>query len=61
MRVPRARMDAIFRPRLLARLEDVRYRVVLISAPAGFGKTVLILDWLRRSRHPVAWLYFRKP
>ena len=33
-------------------------RVVLVSAPAGFGKTSLVSTWSRRRRtegHPVAW------
>ena len=25
-------------------------------APAGYGKTVLLAEWVRRGRHPVAWL-----
>src|ERR1700733_1053911 len=29
---------------------------VLISAPAGFGKTALLADWARGDGRPVAWL-----
>jgi LuxR family maltose regulon positive regulatory protein len=29
---------------------------VLVCAPAGYGKTVLLAGWVRRGRHPVAWL-----
>ena len=28
---------------------------MLVCAPAGYGKTVLLADWARRQR-PVAWL-----
>jgi LuxR family maltose regulon positive regulatory protein len=28
----------------------------LVSAPAGFGKTTLVVDWLRQSGVPAAWL-----
>lgn len=54
--VPRPRLDIISRPRLLARLDNNPARVVLISAPAGSGKTVLIQDWLRAAEAPAAWL-----
>src|SRR5580658_11005877 len=29
---------------------------VLVSAPAGFGKTALLADWARGDGRPVAWL-----
>lgn len=46
----------IRRPRICDRLDGHAGRLVLVSAPAGFGKTVLILDWLARKQAPVAWL-----
>ncbi|MDI6694300.1 MAG: LuxR C-terminal-related transcriptional regulator [Anaerolineales bacterium] len=30
--------------------------MTLLVAPAGFGKTLLLLEWAKNSRHPVAWL-----
>ena len=53
--VPRARLDMVSRPRLLDRLDAGASRVVLVSAPAGSGKTVLIQDWLRETGAPAAW------
>jgi ATP/maltotriose-dependent transcriptional regulator MalT len=45
------------RPRLLARLaQGIGRRLTVVCTPAGFGKTTLLADWVRRSRRPVAWL-----
>lgn len=53
---PRIRLDMVPRPRLVDRLESSPARCVLISAPAGSGKSVVALEWLQRSGGPVAWL-----
>jgi len=45
------------RLRLLDRLGDALPRgLVLLCAPAGFGKTALLADWTRRGGRPVGWL-----
>ena len=45
------------RPRLLERLDDGLHRkLTLISAPAGFGKTTLVSEWLASCNRPAAWL-----
>ncbi len=47
--IPATRPDLVARPRLVTRLNAGIYpptRVILISAPAGFGKTTLISSWL---------------
>lgn len=31
-------------------------KLTLVTAPAGFGKTTVIAEWIRRSSLPVAWL-----
>jgi LuxR family transcriptional regulator, maltose regulon positive regulatory protein len=55
--VPGLRADLVPRPRLAQRLDEVQGRgLVLACAPAGYGKTVLLAEWVRRGRHPVAWL-----
>jgi ATP/maltotriose-dependent transcriptional regulator MalT len=57
LRVPVSRPDQVPRPRLTAQLDEGLVQgLVLVCAPAGYGKTVLLADWARRSRHPVAWL-----
>jgi hypothetical protein len=45
------------RPKLISRLEEnLKNRVTLISAPAGYGKTTLAAQWLDQSRRLSAWL-----
>ncbi len=54
---PRALAGWIVRSRLLERLDRVLQEpVALISAPAGFGKTTLVSQWLDRCPLPNAWL-----
>jgi LuxR family maltose regulon positive regulatory protein len=57
LNVPRLRPDLVPRPPLAQRLDEGQGRgLILACAPAGYGKTVLLADWVRRGRHPVAWL-----
>jgi LuxR family maltose regulon positive regulatory protein len=51
------RPNIVLRPRLMERLNKGLFcRITLISAPAGFGKTTLVSEWLAGCRRPVAWL-----
>jgi len=58
--VPRLRRGAVARPRLSERLRlGSEARLTLISAPAGFGKTTVLAEWLSTratSDRSVAWL-----
>jgi LuxR family maltose regulon positive regulatory protein len=55
--IPRLRPNMVSRPRLLERLNEGLHRnLTLISAPAGFGKTTLVSEWLASSPRPAAWL-----
>ena len=57
LNVPGLRPDLVPRPRLAQRLDEGLARgLVLVCAPAGYGKTVLLAEWVRRGRHRVAWL-----
>ena len=57
LRVPQPLPGFTPRPRLVDRLNEGLPRgLVLVSAPAGSGKTALLADWARGSRRPVAWL-----
>jgi len=51
----------IQRPHLLERLEKNRQRpLTLVSAPAGYGKSTLVSDWLDSCDSPSAWLSLDK-
>ena len=57
LHVPRLGPGVVARPRLAGRLEQGLGRgLVLVCAPAGFGKTALVADWASQQRRPVAWL-----
>ena len=58
--VPKLRGGLVARPRLHERLRrGAVARLTLVSAPAGFGKTTLLTDWLGETaddNRSVAWL-----
>ena len=56
--VPPLRPRAVARPRLTERLHRgcTHCGLTLISAPAGFGKTTLVSEWLSGREGLVAWL-----
>jgi LuxR family maltose regulon positive regulatory protein len=62
LRPPRPRRRLVQRARLTDRMggdAGAEPRLVLVAAPAGFGKTTLLAQWLAaaaRSRRRVAWL-----
>ena len=57
--IPPPRPKVVLRPRLIERLNEALHStsgVTLISAPAGFGKTTLVSEWVAACGRPVAWL-----
>ena len=57
LHVPRAQPGLVARPRLAGRLDEgLDHGLVLIAAPAGYGKSVLLSQWARAQAQPVAWL-----
>ncbi len=58
LRPPDRRPGIVARPDLLARLDEASgRRLTLVSAPAGWGKTTLVGDWLAdRAPNGAAWL-----
>lgn len=58
--VPRLRPSLVRRPHLIKMLNqgiEQGSKLALISAPAGFGKTTLVSEWLVESKRSSAWLY----
>ena len=54
---PRLRPTLVLRPRLLNHLNQGLDRLLtLVIAPAGFGKTTLMSEWLQQLSQPAAWL-----
>jgi LuxR family transcriptional regulator, maltose regulon positive regulatory protein len=57
--IPPPRPKIVIRSRLIERLNEgfaAGRKLTLISAPAGFGKTTLISEWVAGCEHPTAWL-----
>ena len=54
---PPSRLNIVLRPCLIERLTGAMHcKLTLISAPAGFGKTTLVSEWLAGCQRPAAWL-----
>ena len=57
--IPPLRPGLVPRPRLVQLLNEglyAKHKLTLVSAPAGFGKTTLVVDWLKQIDLPAAWL-----
>ncbi|MFC2023777.1 LuxR C-terminal-related transcriptional regulator [Chloroflexota bacterium] len=59
--IPQVRPELVPRPRLIERLnERMSRKLTLVSAPAGFGKTTLLAEWVAGCERPVAWVSLDK-
>lgn len=59
--IPPKQPNFISRPRLIEMLDAALSRkLTLLSAPAGFGKTTLVSDWVSQNQQPVVWLSLDK-
>lgn len=55
--IPPSRTYAVSRPRLSEQLtKGLHGKLTLISAPAGYGKTTLLSEWVATCEEPAAWL-----
>jgi len=56
LQVPRPRVEVVPRRRLVAELLRSSAPFVVVSAPAGSGKTLALVQWVQAEERPCAWL-----
>ena len=57
LKTPAVRRDSVSRTALVNRLRAAgAFPVVLVVAPAGYGKTSLLAQWAAKDARPFAWL-----
>ena len=55
--IPRSSSRLVLRPSLIAKLNLFHHhKMTLVSAPAGFGKTTVLTQWVAQLDGPVAWV-----
>jgi ATP/maltotriose-dependent transcriptional regulator MalT len=61
LHIPAARNNTVLRPELYEKLnKGLSRKLILISAPAGFGKTTMVSDWIHQRQIPAAWFSLDK-
>jgi LuxR family transcriptional regulator, maltose regulon positive regulatory protein len=54
--IPSPGQNIVHRPELFEKLSmGLSRKLILISAPAGFGKTTVVSDWIDQNKIPAAW------
>src|SRR5579859_2480570 len=55
--IPRPRKTLVQRAQLFDQLNNgIRGKLILVSAPAGYGKSTLVAAWLKSQELPAAWV-----
>jgi len=61
LHIPPVIQNIVHRPELYEKLNTgLNRKLILISAPAGFGKTTLLSDWINQQNIPTAWFSIDK-
>ena len=56
LHIPAAGNNIVHRSVLFEKLNaGLSRKLVLVSAPAGFGKTTVVSDWIGQNNFPAAW------
>ena len=56
LHIPQSKKNTVHRFNLYEKLDEgLNRRLILVSAGAGFGKTTLMCDWVRKNEIPTAW------
>ena len=59
--IPHARPGLVSRQRLIEQLNaGLSCSLTLVSAPAGYGKTILLSEWINKNKLPTGWLTLDK-
>ena len=54
---PRTRSHTIERQRLMTKIdEEIKAKLIFVTAPAGYGKTTAVGEWVRLKGLPAGWL-----
>ena len=57
LHIPRSSRDLVLRPRLMESLDSaLQGKLTIVSAPAGYGKSTAIANWVDGSRIQTGWL-----
>ena len=61
LHIPPAGNNTVHRSELFEKLNTgLSRKLILISAPAGFGKTTVVSDWIEQNKIPTAWFSIDK-
>ena len=61
LHIPPTGQFIVHRPQLYEKLNiGLTRKLILISAPAGFGKTTVVSDWIDQNKIPTAWFSLDK-
>ena len=56
LHIPGLAKNLVYRSRLFDKLDEgLSRKLILVSAPAGYGKTTMVAQWIKKNHIPTAW------